>query len=267
MSLVGALIAALYLFILLPMLDTFAALVIALAPFYLVCGALLAVPRMVPAVLPVIFAASGLTSISNRMSYDFEAFINNVAAYVVGIAIGGAALALLRPVGQEVVASRLVRGIRSDLSRLAAATAIEPRSAFESRMFDRINALLAQLDPAVAEQRQMMQGSLASLRVGLNILALQRQRRRLAPHLVIAVDRALSDLSAALAGGSARSLAVSPGVMLAVARNQLLAAGGDELLPAVDALYGIQTTLEQHFDFFFPSDGSASPELSEVAAA
>lgn len=249
MSVLGALIGGIYLLLVLPPLSTFPALVVALAPFYLVCGLFLSAG--VPAVMPVIFVVGGLTSISNTMAYDFSVFLNDYLSYVVGIGIGGVALRLLRPLGTEWVVRRLTNGVLRDLARIAGSAVPETRTAFESRMFDRINALLMRLNPMVDAQRAVMQGGFASLRVGLNILALRRDRGELPPAAAAAVDRALAALTEHFGRAARNKPALSPLPLLEAARDAVLALDITTVFTqAAESLYGIETTLRQHPGFF-----------------
>jgi uncharacterized membrane protein YccC len=250
MSLIGALIGALYLLVVLPPLSTFPALVLALAPFYLACGLFLS--AAIPAVLPVIFVAGGLTSISNAMTYDFSVFLNDYLSYVVGIGIGGLALRLLRPLGTDWVVRRLTRGMLRDLGRVAGSAALESRTAFESRMFDRINALLMRLNPMVDAERAVMQGGFASLRVGLNILALRRNRAALPPAAAMAIDRALAALADHF-GRTVRGRRAAKTLLplLEAARDCILTLDDDAVFTqTAESLYGIETTMQQHPIFF-----------------
>jgi uncharacterized membrane protein YccC len=262
MSVAGAVVAGLYLFMVLPSLSTFPALVVALAPFYLACGLLLTAPSAIPFVMPLIFVGGGLMGISNAMVYDFAAFINGAMGYVVGIGIGAAALGLLRPLGTDWAVQRLTRGIAAELAHVAGAAATEPRSAFESRMFDRINALFMRLDSTVAEQRAVIQASLAGLRIGLNILALRSMRLVLPPDAAGPVNDALASLAAHFSRMARRRNADPPLAVLATARHRILALEDTALLTrAAEALYNIEATLRQHADFF----GRAAPETPAVA--
>jgi uncharacterized membrane protein YccC len=266
MTVVAVVISAAYLFVLLPRLDTFAALVVALAPLYLVCGLLLTVPQAVPMVIPLIFVAGGLIGISNQMTYDFEAFANSALGYLVGIGFGAVSLALFRPFGREVAATRLIHGLLRDLARVAAAAAPETRTAYESRTFDRINALLAQLDPETPRYGQSVQGGFAALRVGLNILVLRRELPHVPADVARSIEGALGGLSAAFRAALSGHASPSPAPLLESARNRVLSAEGDFLIVA-DALYGIQTTLEQHESFFFGDRRLVSRSVGEAATA
>jgi uncharacterized membrane protein YccC len=266
MSLVGALVGGIYLLVVLPPLSTFPALVIALAPFYLACGLFLS--AAVPAVMPVIFVAGGLTSISNTMNYDFSEFLNNYLSYVVGIGIGGLALRLLRPLGTEWVVRRLTRGMLRDLGRAAGSAVPDSRTAFESLMFDRINALLMRLDPMIDTHRAVMQGSFASLRVGLNILALRRDRSELPPAAAAAVDRALAALAEHFGRATRNRRAASPLPLLETARDSVLSLDVTSVFTrTAESLYGIETTLRQHPGFFgLEVSAQPTPSVEPVIA-
>jgi uncharacterized membrane protein YccC len=259
MSVVATFVAGFYLFAVLPPLSTFSALIIALAPFYLACGLLLTSPAAVPFAMPLIFVAGGLIGLANAMMYDFVAFINGAMGYVVGIGIGAVALGLLRPLGADWAVQRLTRGMIRDLAHVVGAAAAEPRSGFESRMFDRINALFLRLDPMVAEQRAVLQGCLAGLRIGLNILVL----RTLPPTLPSEAALSVQDALAALVNHFGRMLhrrySDMPLSVLEAARHRILALGESAALTrAAEALYNIEATLRQHGDFFAPAPAGRS---------
>jgi uncharacterized membrane protein YccC len=268
MLIVSTVFAGIYLFLVLPPLTTFPALVVALAPFFLVCGLFLAIPATIPYALPIVMNASVLIGVSNAMTYDFAVFANNFAGYVVGIWIGAAALRLLRPLSTEWAVQRLTRGIMADLARMADAPLTEPRSAFESRMFDRINALLMRLDPMIAPQRLAMQGGLASLRVGLNILALRGYRPLLPQAAVLPVERALRVLADHFLRAAQSKEARSPLAVLRAVRGRLLSLEESPLLTTViEGLYSIEMTLAQHPDFFgLPTDPSIASAAQPVTA-
>lgn len=262
MGLLGVVIAAFYLFLVLPPLDTFAALVVAVAPFYLACGLLLAVPGGAAWAMPMIFVGGALLGLSNAMDYDFPDFMNGAFSYVVGIGIGAGGLGLLRPIGSEWTVRRLIRGMLRELADIAAAANLDQRPVFESRMFDRVNALFLRLDAADAQQRATLQAGLAGLRIGLNVLAL----RSLLPALPAEAEAAGREAVAAMASQFRRAARHGntrmPLSELAVARERILAIGDDPLLiRAAEALYSIEMTLRQHGEVF----GAPVPEMPPIA--
>jgi uncharacterized membrane protein YccC len=258
LSLVGVAIAAFYLFIVLPPLDTFAALVVAVAPFYLTCGLLVSIPGGASWAMPMIFVGGALLGLSNAMDYDFTDFMNGAFSYVVGIGIGAAGLGLLRPLGSDWAVQRLIRGILRELADVAGAAAIEPRAVFESRMFDRINALFLRLDSRIAEQRATLQAGLAGLRIGLNVLVLRGFLPLLPAEAASVVREAVAAMAGQFRRAARRRNTPMPLSELAVARQRILAIGDDQLLiRTAEALYSIEMTLRQHGEVF----GAPAPEL------
>lgn len=265
MSVVGALIAGLYLFALLPTLSTFPALVIALAPFYLTCGLLLTAPAAIPYTMPLIFVAGGLIGLTNAMDYDFANFANGAIGYILGIGIGAAALGLLRPLGTDWAVRRLTRGFFRDLAQAAGGAAVEERSVFESRMFDRINALFMRLDPMVEAQRAHLQASLAGLRIGLNILLLRTLRLVLPPPAAAAVQDALTALAAYFAGMARDRAPEMPIAVLIGARQRVLGDADDAVSTrAAEALYNVEATLRLHAEFFGPARAAPASTTETV---
>ncbi|MCL2714871.1 MAG: FUSC family protein [Alphaproteobacteria bacterium] len=259
-GMVGAAIAALYLFVVLPPLSTFPALVLALAPFYLVCGLLLSRPATASIPMPILFVGGALIGLSNSMSYDFSAFLNNTSGYAVGIGIAAATLALLRPLGADWTIRRQMRGIDRDLAQVAACGAMT-RTAFESRMFDRLNALLMRLDPVSARERALLRSALGRLRIGINILGLHN----LKPALPAAAQHAVATALAALAGRFATPLQGADGeaalAMVAASRARIFALGSSsDLIRAGEALYRIEATLR-------PSDPTTPQSAAPLQAA
>jgi uncharacterized membrane protein YccC len=251
MTIVGVAIAALYM-IVLPTLSTFPALIVALAPFYLVCGLLLASPAMVPYTMPMIFVGGGLLGLSNAMSYDFEAFLNSALGYVVGIGIGALSLGLLRPLGTDWAVQRIVTGIFSELAEVAGPGPAVPRSTFESRMFDRINALFMRLDPMQADQRSTLQASLGSLRIGLNILVLRTLQQELPAEAAVPLQQSFAALAEYFR--RKRRKRAWPVAVLEASRHRILEIGDTPALTRVaEALYNVEATLRLHADFFAPT--------------
>lgn len=250
MSLFGALVAAVYVFAVLPPLTGFVPLVAALAPFYLFCGLLLANPSTVQVVMPLIFTGGGLMAITNRMVYDFEGFLNNALGYIVGIGMGVVALHLLRPRGTRRAVKRLLRGLFRDLANVCQADDLD-RAGFESRMFDRINALFARLDPMVAEDRVVIQGGLAGLRIGLNAIALRTWLPELPTAAAAPIESALATLAShflELARGRGRPV---PSSVLDQVSQQILAQDESALtVRAAESIFAIGMTMRQHSEFF-----------------
>lgn len=249
MSFVGVMIAAFYLFAVLPPLSGFAALAVALSPFYLAAGMLLAVPQAVPFTLPLILTVGGLMPIVNTMTYDFAAFFNSALGYVTGVAMGVASLALLWPLRTDWAIQRLTRGMFRDLAAISR-NAHANRSAFESRMFDRNNALFSRLDPMKADERATIQGGLGSLRLGLNVMVLHSLRSQLPPHDARIVSAACSGIADYFARAARNAAGRTPLPPLGRISADLLHSDDRTTLRAAEALYNIDMLMKRHAVFF-----------------
>lgn len=251
MTILSAVIAAFYLFAVLPMIDGFASLVMVLLPFYLPFGILLGLPGIGIRVTPLglnIVALLGLTNTPTQP--DLASFINSSSALIVGIGAGILMFRLFRPLGVEWTIRRVRGGVLRDLERLASPDANVSRTRFASRMFDRINALFARLDIAQPEQRATMRSALAALRIGFNIMTLKAVRGDLTHDAARAVDRVLAALArhfGRLAAGQSVSETlgeIDDAVALLLERPT---GPADETLTA---LVAIGSALHRHADLF-----------------
>jgi uncharacterized membrane protein YccC len=267
MSVLGALIAACYVFAILPPLTGFVPLAVALAPFYLFCGLLLANPSTVQVVMPLIFTGGGLMSITNRMVYDFEGFLNNALGYIVGIGMAAVGLYLLRPRGTRRAVERLLRGLFRDLANVCQTTHLD-REGFESRMFDRINALFARLDPMVAEDRATIQGALASLRIGLNAIALRTWLPELPTAASVPIENALTALAGHFMEVARGRRGPVPSEVLDQVSRQILALEESGLtVRAAESIFAVGMTLRQHSEFFGEPQGYGAADRMVAVTA
>ncbi|MFO1071792.1 MAG: FUSC family protein [Geminicoccaceae bacterium] len=263
MNLIGTGIAAIYVFALFPTITGFASLVAVLLPVYLPFGMLLGLPQLGPTVLPLLLGVTAVLGIGQSTTPDFAAFVDTALGLCAGIAIAILQFRLLRPFGVGWTVRRLVHGLLADLADQATAQQLAAREAFESRMFDRINALFVRLDPDDPGQRDVMQAALASLRIGLNLRLLRRVQPELPQDAGRAVAAACAALGAQLAALAARDAApVSSLPALGAATEALLAAGPvPHVAAALASVGGIETSLVRHAAFF------ALPEPAADAAA
>ena len=261
MNLIGTGLAAIYVFALFPTISGFASLVAVLLPVYLPFGMLLGLPQFGPTVLPLILGVTAVLGIGQSTAPDFASFVDTALGLACGIAITILQFRLLRPFGIGWTVRRLVKGLLADLAAQATAPRLPAREAFESRMFDRINALFARLDSDDPEQRGIMQAALASLRIGLNL----RLLRRLQPRLPAATRAAVATACSACGAGFTALLAgerpVSPLPALAAATAALRAAGpAPHVIEALVGVSGVETSLVRHAAFFaLPEPAAAAP--------
>lgn len=245
-------IAAVYVFVVLPRIDGFTALMAVLLPFYLPLGMILALPRLGPMVLPLAINTTALLSLSNERPFpDVTSYLNMSLGLIAGIAAGILMFRLLRPLGVAWTVRRLIADMMADLARITTSSGSVPRFSFESRMYDRISALFTRLNPAEPDHLERMRGSLAVLRIGLNILTLTAVRPLLAADLATAVDTVLAALRRKFEGSGPRGETNSPLPIITGAIANLLATGpAPGVTQAVVALSAIHTSLSRHPEFF-----------------
>ena len=195
MTAAGAAAAALYGFVILPRLEGFDELAMALAPLLLGIAYFMGSPRTGLPALAFGLGALSMMGLSRQMTLDFAGFANTVLASLAGIALATVLLRVLRPIGAAWPIARLTRGVREELADVSGARRPPPRLVFESRMFDRINSLMTRLDLANPDHLAIEQGALAGLRVGLNALALRRYAAGLPPPVAEPIGQALDRLS------------------------------------------------------------------------
>jgi len=252
MAAVAFVIYLIYFALVLPRVDGFGMLALVLALVLVPAGSLMSVPRVGTSMLLLCINFLTMLGLSDRASLDFAGAVNNGLATLAGIALAVLLFRLTRPFGVRWMAQRFVTGIMADLSSIA--TNPDPSQAeFESRMFDRINGLFSRLDHAAPGDRPILHGSLASLRIGHNIMILRRLTSRLPPPAARAVEAALAALAAHFGQAWRRRGASGPEAMAALARAGEALQALDIDRNAVAALVSVtalRVTLTWQSEFF-----------------
>jgi uncharacterized membrane protein YccC len=245
-TIASAPVSALYVLVLLPLVHDFGMFALVCAPTFLLLGFYCARPATAPSAMAMIFGVAGTLSMHDTTAnVDLPAFINSTLAQVLGIFAAALVTKLVRTVGADWSAQRIRRATWSELGEMAAA----PRGAsvdeaYAVRMVDRIALLaprVAQADPVV--RNEIVDGALRDLRSGLDIVALQRTRPRLASVGIGAVMQGVARLFR-LRGAGDESQA--PQALLAELDGALagvLSNGGADTRAAVTALVGLRRAL------------------------
>ncbi len=260
MTVYAAIAAAFYAFWILPRIDGFASLVLVLLPFYLPFGILLALPRVGTQVTPLGLNLAALIGLTNTgVPTDFAAFLNSTLALLLGIAAGILAFRLLRPLGVEWAVHRIRRSALRDLQILAEPEAAFSRTIFIGRMLDRIGALFTRIDGEGADQRDILRGSLAGLRIGLNIIALKQGRHRLPPAAAAIVETILSALARHFRHLKNDRPSEAPLALIHRAITTILSQEPGPYEDTLTALVAIASALTRHAGYFGVADPVASP--------
>jgi uncharacterized membrane protein YccC len=183
----GAGVAAVLVFGILPRVTSFPSLCLALGLALVPLGFLLARAKN-----PLFwFAASvnflPMLSITNGMTYDASQFWNNASGILVGIACGAIAMLILPQVSPAIQTSRLLALTLADLRRFAKRASRSQEDQWESRCIARLLAMPDQAEPV--ERAELV----AAVAVGKEIVRLRRVAPRFVPNS--AVDAALQALA------------------------------------------------------------------------
>ena len=239
-------VSAVYVLVLLPLVHDFGMFALVCAPTFVLLGLYCARPATAPSAMAMIFGVAGTLSMHDTSAnVDLPAFINSTLAQVLGIFAAALVTKLVRTVGADWSAQRIRRATWSELGEMAAA----PRGAsvdeaYAVRMVDRIALLaprVAQADPVV--RNETVEGALRDLRSGLDIVALQRARPRLASVGIGAVMQGVARLFRLRGAGDERQAPRELLHELDGALEGVLSNDGTESRAAVTALVGLRRAL------------------------
>jgi uncharacterized membrane protein YccC len=197
--LVAAVIAivmdAVYLFVVLPRAHDFEMLVLAFAPVFLVLGAMMSMPATARVSGPIAFIAATQLALSSSYAADFASYVNGSVAAIAGLGATAIIIRIIRSVSAEWTAYRLLRRNRRDLANIAANRSSANLPAFVVLMLDRLNLVVPRLAVSAAGADGAATSALADLRVGVNIIGLQRDAPQLPERLRSAVRRMLDAIA------------------------------------------------------------------------
>jgi uncharacterized membrane protein YccC len=195
LTLVAVAIAAVYLFVVLPVVVGFDMLALVFAPTFLVLGALIAMPATNFAGMVIAVNVASLLSISDAYSANFTTYANNALATVVGMATAATLTRIVRSVGAEWSARRLMRANRREIARVASHRGMLDQSTLTALMLDRLCELVPRLAASVPHADRAAAAALLDLRTGLNVVHLQRDSASLPIEAHAAIDRALEGIA------------------------------------------------------------------------
>ncbi|WP_137933049.1 FUSC family protein [Mesorhizobium comanense] len=243
---VSLVVTAAYQFAILPSIQSFPLLVLALAPPFLLLGTLIPRPQLNMLAMLLTVNTASFIALSDRFSADFTSFAGGGLAALAGVGFALVWTLVVRPFGGEIAARRLVHAGWSDLAQLAAGDRAEDQRRLAGRMLDRLGQLVPRLAAAEDKRLSMIDGY-AEIRLGLNIVELQRLRGRLTSEERVSIGDVLSAV-AALFKERVRlgaSVPASPGLRERIDAALAIVAGR-QATPArrsVDALVGLRRAL------------------------
>ena len=254
-------IAALYVLVLMPLVQDPVTLALVCAPFFLVMGCFMARPATGLQGMALLLGVAGTLSGHDTATGDFVSFINSSAAQLLGIVVAARTTRLLRSVGSDWVARRIQRATWRELGELASGrTEASHAHGYAARTLDRIGLLAPRIAQASATPADATgsttddaaaRDALRDLRVGADLVTLQTCRDRLPPQATAAVNRLLADVSSFFRQRGAGRTVPRPALMLKpldVALMSVLSHEAEAIDPgarrqAVSALVGLRRVL------------------------
>jgi uncharacterized membrane protein YccC len=211
-------IVLVYQFFVLPAIGGFVLLCAVLAFVLIPAGLLMAIPAYAPIGLALALGFCVELSLQTSYTADLAAIVNSNSAFVLGGVAALVVTRLIRVIGTQASARRLLRAIYRDLADLAAGRSHPTRDQWVSRMLDRVALLLYRQPRFEPRPRHEFADALEDLRLGVNMIETQS----LAPTMSKPAQDALATMFAGLAGH-----------FRALARGRV-AQLGDDLLQKVD---------------------------------
>jgi uncharacterized membrane protein YccC len=194
-ALIALVIDAIYLFAILPQAHDFEMLVLAFAPVFLVVGALASMPTTARAAGPIAFIAATQLALSSSYNADFTSYVNTSGAAIAGLAATAIIVRIFRSVNAEWTAWRLLRRNRIDVATIAANGNAATLAKFASLMLDRLSLVVPRLALGAEGAGDAATAALADVRVGVNIIGLQRAMTHLPEQLRRAIRTMLDAIA------------------------------------------------------------------------
>ncbi len=172
-SMIIVLGVGLYLFLILPRVETFTELGLVLLPAALIIGVL--VSRPATFMSGMILGAFGPTNLALNNGYagKFAAYVNASLAMLGGVAVALVITRLIRSVGAAWSARRHQRAAWADIAAVARARGATDRAELTSVMVQRLGLMMPRLASVSTGADEAAAALLRDLRVGLNLIGLQ----------------------------------------------------------------------------------------------
>jgi uncharacterized membrane protein YccC len=237
-------------FYLMPLAVDFPSMAVALAPWMLTCGFIMAQPQIGPlGLLSAVYFAFA-SNIDNVMTYDAAAFLNSSLAILVGIAVAVVLFATFFPETPASAARRFRRQLVVHLSDLASACPCGPADGpvggpalrcYQFALLEQLGTTLARVKDEPSIAHDCWTSALAALSAAQ---AIGRLKSALdgtmgAPGIVAAGSRLLARLSQTLRVPSVFKFTRRAGEARSLTRHALATAGGSTEPQEIEALNGV----------------------------
>ena len=183
-----------YLFGVLPRITTLEMLIAALAPAFLLFGWMAARPATARVGSMLAIYTSVQLALTETYSADFSSYANSSVALMVGVALTGVICGIVRLLGADWIAGRLLRSNWTTLAAVAERRSDQDRVALASLMQHRLALLAARITVVPAEARSDA-ANLRQLRTALNIIDVRQASLGLSRRTRAAIEAFLARLA------------------------------------------------------------------------
>lgn len=194
-SVLAVLVTIAYLFAILPRVQDFELLIMALSPAFLLFGLLATKPQTAYASLALSLWSIMLMALQKNYNADFAGVVNSGVALLGGIFLVTFMFRLMRSASRESALLRLIKASRATLAEAAEHRGQHDRARFSALMLDRLSLLAPLLASAEAKSMAQAVDPLSELRIGLNIIELRQARHGLQQNALFAIDTMLAGLA------------------------------------------------------------------------
>ncbi|MBZ5803696.1 MULTISPECIES: FUSC family protein [Rhizobium] len=253
-----------------PMVYSYWALSAALGLFLIPAGVLMAKPKTMLLGLGFGVNLPNMLSLQGRLSLDLQTFLNSNTALIIGLVIACCTTALVRSVGAEWSARRLLQAGWADIAAATRRQKDGDVTGLLHRMVDRLGLAAPRLASLPASAALTPNDVLKDLRNGLNTVDLQRLKSSLSATDSAAVDAVL--VSVADHYRAKRDAADDPsGNLLATLDRSLAILGADaistEAAGARRAMTGLRYNLFPDAPIFAANENRAAPDMTAAEKA
>jgi uncharacterized membrane protein YccC len=184
-----------YLFAVLPRIDGFPMLALVLAPTFFLIGIGMARPALAGFANGLAIIVATLMTLQSSYSADFPSYINGSLASIAGLSIAGIVTGIIRSVGADLAARRLLRAGWRDIAAAAQTGDASDRAVLAARMLDRLGLLTPRLAALPPDSDAGGTDAMLDLRVGVGVIEVRAFRSHLSEPSRHAVDAVLDGVA------------------------------------------------------------------------
>ncbi len=190
-SMVAIALSFIFVFAVMPVLGGFSSLVLALSFLFLPLGVLIARPSTFLLGMALSANIPTMLTLQSRPSFDLASFLNTNLSTILGTLMAIGIAAVVRSVGAEWSARRLLKAAWADIATVARRSQKRDPQALLYTMLDRLSLMVPRLASLSAGSAVIQADMLKDMRVGISVVDLQAYKGLLLAGQRAAVDEVL----------------------------------------------------------------------------